>query len=104
MKQGHEAHEALQTLRILDTRKLTTFEDLWAVARMYNVKAQIWSAGIPLRLIDKKVYNEIRRKAAESLWYRGGGTTDDVCKTIEQLIADGCCGLGKKTYLPRSRR
>lgn len=99
--------ELLNTLRVLDKRWLISFEELWEVAKLYNVKAQIWKVGIPLKDIDKKVYEKIRRTAVGNMLQRrpasaiAGCTTDELCLEIERLIREGYCGLGKRTYMPR---
>lgn len=96
--------EMLNTLRLLDTRVLRNKEELAEVAKLYNVKARIWKVGIPLRDIDKKVFQLVRDTAVTELCLRGGGTVDALCLEIERLIDDGRCGLGKNTFLPKNRR
>jgi len=96
--------EVLSTLRVIDKRRFYAASEMHAIAKMYNVKARIWSAGIPLRKIDKRIFENIRNVAVETLVFGGrGATTEEICAKIEELIAMGRCGLGEKTYLPRRR-
>jgi hypothetical protein len=97
--------ELLSTMRVFDKRKMTKPEELWEVAKLYNVKARVWSSGIPLRRLDKKIYNQIRSTAVVNLLEASRPVTiEEVCSEIERLIDEGHCGLERRVLHSSSRR
>lgn len=93
----------LSTLRELDKRKIADRAELLEIAKLYNVKAQIHRAGIPLKKLDKSIYQKVRETAVSNLLLNGGGTIEGLINEIERIIRDGNCGLDRRMVMLRDR-
>lgn len=94
----------IKALRVMDTRRICDRDELMRIAKLVNVKAEIHKQGIALRKIERSIYQDLRTVAVSNLIHRGGGTVEELCQEITNLIRSGSCGLGRRTFATSGRR